>query len=96
MPKQPVRVHIFNQSYTLITDADPAEVEAVAHQIDELMTGIANHSGSGDATRVAVLACLNLADKLRASETRLHMLEDKSARIAELLAKTLEGEFENV
>lgn len=93
MPKQPVRVHIFNQTYTLLAEGDPAEVEAVAHEIDELMANIANRAGTGDATRVAVLACLHLADKLRSSEAQLRLIEDKSARIAELLEKALENDL---
>jgi len=97
MPKQPVRVHIFNQSYTLLADGDPAEVEMVAHEIDELMANIANRSGTGDSTRVAVLACLHLADKLRSTETQLRAIEDKSARIADLLEHALdEAQLENV
>jgi cell division protein ZapA len=65
MPRQPIRVHIFNQTYTLLTDGDEAEVQAIAYEIDELMTSIANRASSGDSTRVAVLACLHLADKLK-------------------------------
>jgi cell division protein ZapA len=91
MPKQPVRVHIFNQTYTLLADGDPAEVEAVARQIDELMANIANRAGTGDSTRVAVLACLHLADQLRASQTQLRLLEDKSARIAGILEQALDN-----
>jgi cell division protein ZapA len=102
MPKQPVRVYIFNQSYTLLADGDPAEVEAVAQEIDELMAGIANRAGTGDSTRVAVLACLHLADKLRSTEARLRSLENKSARIAGILEQALDdahiagSHFENV
>ena len=87
MSKQPVRVHIFNQSYTLLADGDPGEVETVAHEIDELMSNIANRAGTGDSTRVAVLACLHLADKLRSTEAQLRSIEDKSARIAGLLER---------
>ena len=97
MPKQPVRVHIFNQTYTLLADGDPGEVEAVAHEIDELMATIANRAGTGDSTRVAVLACLHLADKLRTSEAQRRLIEDKSARIADLLEKALDNaQLENV
>jgi cell division protein ZapA len=97
MPKQPVRVHIFNQSYTLLADGDPGEVEAVAHEIDELMANIANRAGTGDSTRVAVLACLHLADKLRATEAQLRFIEDKSARIAGILEQALDNaHLENV
>ena len=91
MSKQPVRVHIFNQTYTLLADGDPAEVEAVARQIDELMANIANRAGTGDSTRVAVLACLHLADQLRASQTQLRLLEDTSARIAGILEQALDN-----
>jgi cell division protein ZapA len=90
MPKQPVRVHIFNQTYTLLADGDPGEVEAVAHEIDDLMANIASRSGTGDSTRVAVLACLHLADKLRSTENQLRLMEDKSARIAGILEKALD------
>src|SRR5665213_919636 len=97
MPKQPVRVHIFNQSYTLLADGDPGEVEIVAQEIDELMANIASRAGTGDSTRVAVLACLHLADKLRSTEAQLRSIEDKSARIANLLETALdEAQLENV
>src|SRR5271155_1643800 len=103
MPKQPVRVHIFNQVYTLLADDDAAEVQAIAHRIDELMVSIASRANSGDSTRVAVLACLHLADqqreaekqlreaesKLREAETRLRTFENKSAAISSLLETTL-------
>jgi cell division protein ZapA len=89
MPRQPVRVHIFNQSYTLLADDDAGEVQEIAHQIDELMTSIANRTSSGDATRVAVLACLHLADQLRAAEKKLRSFEDKSEQIAAMLENAL-------
>ena len=97
MPKQPVRVHIFNQTYTLLADGDPGEVEAAAHEIDELMAAIASRAGTGDSTRVAVLACLHLADKLRSTEAQLRLIEDKSARIAGILEQALDNaHLENV
>jgi cell division protein ZapA len=97
MPRQSVRVHIFNQTYTLLADGDPAEAEAVAHELDELMTAIAGRAGTGDSTRVAVLACLHLADKLRSTEAKLHAIENKSARIAGILEQALDNaHFENV
>jgi len=90
MSKQPIRLHIFNQTYTLLAEGDASEVEEVAAQIDELMTNIANHAGTGDSTRVAVLACLHLADKLRSTEAQLRQLEGKSARIAGALERALD------
>ncbi|MEP6715813.1 MAG: cell division protein ZapA [Terriglobia bacterium] len=90
MPKQPVRVHIFNQSYSLLADDDASEVQEIAHQIDDLMASIANRTGSGDSTRVAVLACLHLADQLRATEKKLKLFENQSARISSLLEEALD------
>jgi cell division protein ZapA len=89
MAKQPVRVQIFNQNYSLMADGDPREVVEVAHQIDELMVSIANRISSGDSTRVAILACLHLADKLRTAEKQIQSFENESGRIASMLEEAL-------
>jgi len=89
MSRQPVRVQIFNQSYSLLVDGDPGEVQEIANQVDELVASIASRTTSSDSTRVAVLACLHLADKLRAAEKQLQLFEDKSGRIATLLEEAL-------
>lgn len=92
MSKQPVRVQIFNQSYSLLVDGDPRDVEEVAQQVDDLVSSIASRTSSTDSTRVAVLACLHLADKLRAAEKQLQQVEHKSERIATLLEEALGAE----
>lgn len=66
--KRSVRVTIYNQSYTLSTTGDPADIEELAHSIDDLMRSIASRAGNVDSTRAAVLTCLHLADKLRTLE----------------------------
>jgi cell division protein ZapA len=92
MPKQSVRVHIFNQAYTLLTDDDAGEVQNIAQRIDELMVSIAGRTSSGDSTRVAVLACLHLADLLRNAEKKLQTFESKSAAISSLLDSALDDD----
>lgn len=89
MSKQPVRVQIFNQSYSLLVDGDPRDVQEIAHRVDELVATIASRTSSSDSTKVAVLACLHLADKLRAAEKQLQLFEDKSGRIATMLEEAL-------
>jgi cell division protein ZapA len=91
MARQPVRVQIFNQSYSLVTEDDPRDVQEIAQQVDELMTSIANRTSSGDTSRVAVLACLHLADKLRAAEKQLQSFEDHSGRIATMLEQLVDA-----
>jgi cell division protein ZapA len=66
--RKTVRVTIYNQPYTLGVSGDPSEVEALAHSVDELMRNISRQSGNTDSNRVAVLACLHLADQLRTLE----------------------------
>jgi cell division protein ZapA len=66
--KQSVRVTILSRAYTLRVAGDPREVEAVAAAVNDLMLSIAGRAPDADSTRIAVLACLHLADKLRALE----------------------------
>jgi cell division protein ZapA len=75
-PKRTVRVTIFNQSFLVATSDDAREAEALAQQVDELMSSIARRAGNLDATRTAVLACLHLADRLRAAERELSALKE--------------------
>jgi two-component system sensor histidine kinase KdpD len=64
--RKTVRVTIFNQTYTLAATDEAGEVETLAQTVDELMTSIAQRAGNMDAQRIAVLACLHLADRLGA------------------------------
>src|SRR5581483_6844063 len=75
-PKQIVRVTIFNQTYSVSTSGDPRDTEKLAAEIDDLMSSIARIAGNLDATRTAVLACLHLADRLRATERDLSELRE--------------------
>ena len=74
---EPVRVTIFNQSYSLVASEEPGRIEQLAHRIDELMSTIAARGGNIDSTRAAVLACLHLADQLDTLERELSMLKTK-------------------
>ncbi len=69
--RKTVHVTIFNQPYTLAVSGETREVEELAHSIDQLMTDIAAKAGNVDGSRVAVLACLHLADRLRGLEQEL-------------------------
>jgi len=92
--KLPVRVSIFNQNFTLLVAGDPADIQAAANDVDELMHTIAR-SGNMDATRVAVLACLHLQDRVRTLESEFTQLqsrvENTSREFALLLDDALEG-----
>lgn len=93
--KQPVRVTILSRPYTLLASGDPREVEEVAASVDELMLSIAARAPNADSTRIAVMACLHLADKLRVLERDLNSLKDrvdrKSVEFAGMLEQVLEA-----
>jgi cell division protein ZapA len=94
--KNTVRVTILGQPYTLRAQGDPKEVELLAQSVDVLMHNIAEKSPNADSGRVAVLACLHLADKLNGLERDLGALkqriERKSEEFAVLLDQALERE----
>ena len=92
--KRPVKVTILSQSYTLLSTGDPREVEELAQRVDTLMLSIAAKAPNSDSTRIAVMACLHLADRLRSLEQDLARLKDridrKTEEFAGLLAQVLE------
>ena len=87
--KRPIRVTIYNQSFTILSSDDPGEVQDLARRVDELMFSIAARAGNVDSTRAAVLACLHMADQLRTLERELTRLrervESKSREFSTLL-----------
>jgi cell division protein ZapA len=75
--RKPVRVTIFNQTFSLAANGEPGEIESLAHSVDELMTSIAQSAGNMDSNRIAVLTCLHLADQLRSIERDLAALKGR-------------------
>jgi cell division protein ZapA len=73
---EPVRVTIFNQTYSLVASEEPGRIEHLAQRVDDLMSSIAARAGNVDSTRAAVLACLHLADELESLERRLASLRN--------------------
>jgi cell division protein ZapA len=88
-----VKVTIFHQQYS-VTSEDPSQIEALAQEVDELMVSIAQRAGNVDSTRIAVLASLHLADRLRTIESELTDLKtrigEKSRQFSLLLDKAIE------
>ena len=93
--KQSVRVTILSRPYTLLAAGDPHEVVEVAASVDELMLSIAQKAPNADSTRIAVLACLHLADRLRMRERELSTLQQRVDRKSEEFAGMLERLLES-
>jgi len=77
--RKPIRVTIFNQSYSLIASDEPGQVEELAHTVDELMHEVAVKAGNVDTARTAVLTCLHLADQKRNLEKEIEQLRQRVA-----------------
>jgi cell division protein ZapA len=75
--RRPVRVTIANQTFTLITSGDDKEVFELANKVDELISGIAARSTNADTARLAILACLHLADRVNSMEQELKSMRDR-------------------
>ena len=75
--RKTVRVTIFNQAYNLLATGEPGEIETLAHSVDDLMTTVAQRAGNVDSNRVAVLACLHLADQIKSIERELVELKSR-------------------
>jgi cell division protein ZapA len=92
--KSQVRLSIYNQNFSLLVAGDPAEIEQAAQEVDELMTTIAR-SGNMDSTRVAVLACLHLQDRVRTLEREFaemkSRVDDRTRRLSTLLDSVIES-----
>ena len=73
----------------MLTEGDSREVEDLASEIDQLMTGIASRTGLTDSTRIAILAALHLADQLKSARADVDAIRDsvqeRSRRMTELL-----------
>jgi cell division protein ZapA len=91
--KKSVRVSIYNHTYSLLVTGDPSEVEEAAQEVDELMTAIAR-SGNMETSRVAVLACLHLQDRVRTLEREFNRLQaridDTTRHFSVLLDEAIE------
>ncbi|MBI4892145.1 MAG: cell division protein ZapA [Acidobacteria bacterium] len=87
--KKLVRVTIFQQAYTLRSSGEPGETEALAEAVDSLMHQISSRAAGADSARIAVLACLHLADKVRQLEKDYDALNARIAALDERVANTL-------
>jgi cell division protein ZapA len=64
-----VVVEIYDQIYQL-SGTDPEYIERLAKLVDAKMRAVSAHGATVDSLRVAVLAALNIADEMLATQAR--------------------------
>jgi cell division protein ZapA len=92
-PAGSTQVAIFGSSYALRGGRDDQYLQELAAVVDRKMREVADHTGSDDAARTAILAALNLADELfqhreQQSGERIEVRE-RVARLAGTLGDAL-------
>lgn len=89
--RKTVRVTIFHQNYLLAATDQDGEVESLAEEVDELMVEIAKKAGNVDTNRVAVLACLELIDRLHLAQKQHTGLKERVDEKAREFVSLLDG-----
>ena len=90
-PQQKTTVHvtIFQQPYTLRVTGEPGHTEALAQAVDSIMNQIALRTSGADPSRIAVLACLHLADRIRHLEREMEIRRERAALLEQRLDAAL-------
>jgi cell division protein ZapA len=86
--KKNISVRIFGSDYPIVGVKDTQHMESLARYVDAKMNAVAKQSGLLSATKVAILAALNMAEELfRARGQQEKIGEVTEKRLAELAKK---------
>lgn len=85
--KNKLKVEIFNEQYSLISDEKEADILKASLMVDALMREIADKSNLNDEKKIAVLAALRMASKLVNLENSLHYCNQKHLEFADIIEK---------
>jgi len=85
--KKKLRIEIFNDQYSLVSDEREQDVLKASQVVDKLMREIADKSGLHDDKKIAVLAALQIANKIVNLENSLLYYEDKQRELTNIIEK---------
>lgn len=90
--RQPVRVTIFGEEYTIRSEMDPEYTRACARHVDDAIQSAHVQSHVSEPHKAAILAALEITDELfRARSERDRLLGDVTDRVASLRARVEEA-----
>ena len=84
-----IRVEIYDESYNL-RGSDPAYIQRLAAIVDSKMRAVAQHTGTIDSLRVAVLAAINIADDYYQLKRKYEGIESEYTSRAGHLGRALD------
>jgi cell division protein ZapA len=89
-----MKVQIYDQTYNVAADLDPAYVEELAQHVDARMREIARATGTVDSVKVAVLAALAITDELyslrESRDDARRSLRNEAQRCLKLVERALQ------
>jgi cell division protein ZapA len=89
-----IKVQIYDQTYHVAGDLDPAYVEELAQHVDTRMREVARATGTVDTVKVAVLAALAIADELhtlnQSREEGREVLRERAERCLKLVERAIQ------
>lgn len=93
-------VTIFGKDYPIASDQNPEYVQRLADYVDRRMNEIANDGESFSTARVAILACLNIADELMRTKTEkdqfIHLMEGRIDKVTRMVEEKITGLQEGI
>jgi len=85
--KKKIKIEIFNDQYSLISDEKEDELLQASQFVDSLMKEISDKSSLKDEKKIAVLAALRIASRLINLENSLQYYEGRQKELAEMIDK---------
>lgn len=85
-----MKVYIYDQTYNVAGDLEPAYLVQLAKYVDGKMRELARATGAVDSAKVAVLAALAIADELHALRENRQQNDDALRERAERCIKLIE------
>lgn len=83
-----VEIKVFNQTYTVKTDAEEDHIQEVARYVNEKMEEVVKKTRSVSTLNVAILTALNIADELlREKGKRIALLQEVEMKSKDLADK---------
>lgn len=79
------KVSILDDQYALLSDESEDQVQSLAKHVDMIMRDIAVKAQGASQKKIAVLAALQFASKLRALEEQLRQFESAQGRLNSLI-----------
>ena len=93
-------VKIFGKDYPIASDQNPEYIQRLAEFVDKKMNEIAESGDSLSTSRVAVLACLNIADELMRTKNEkdryIHLMDGRITKIAKMVEEKITNLQEGV